>query len=98
MEKNNEFEKEILQRLVAIETKLDDFKDVSKLTHMHDTKISVIDQTIENINQKVAMNEQEIKEFQEKPRQKWDNLIATILSGITTIIINFIFIKINLAG
>lgn len=97
MEKNNEFEKEILQRLVAIETKLDDFKDVSNLTHIHDTRISVIDRTVENINQKVAMNEQEIKEFQEKPRQKWDNFIATILSGITTIIINFIFIKINLA-
>ena len=97
MEYKSEFEKEILQRLVTIETKLDDFKEISRQTYSNNTNLSVLNESISNINKQVIKNEENIDEIKNKPTRKWESLLATIISTITTIIINMIFINLHLS-
>ncbi len=95
MEYGNEFEKEILQRLATIEAKLDDFKEISNLAHLNNTNLSVLYKNVENLSKQVAKNEEEISQLKSKPNKKWETLIITIISTITTIFINILFMQFN---
>ena len=75
-----EFEKEILERLIRIETKLDDYDS---------TKTKV-----EEARSKAYSNERRINEIEDK--QKWleRTVVGTVITGIIAIV--FIVVKIGL--
>lgn len=75
-----EFEKEILERLIRIETKLDDYDS---------TKTKV-----EEARSKAYSNERRINEIEDK--QKWleRTVVGTVITGVIAIV--FIVVKIGL--
>lgn len=75
-----EFEKEILERLIRIETKLDDYDS---------TKTKV-----EEARSKAFSNERRLNEIEDK--QKWleRTVVGTVITGIIAIV--FIVVKIGL--
>lgn len=75
-----EFEKEILERLIRIETKLDDYDS---------TKTKV-----EEARSKAYSNERRINEIEDK--QKWleRTVVGTVIAGIIAIV--FIVVKMGL--
>lgn len=78
MEKN--FETEVLNRLTAIETKLDDYKTIRSKA--------------ETADYRSTENEKDIKEIQEKIKWLSRAITTAIITGIVGIV--FIYIKIGL--
>ncbi len=78
MERNEQsFETEVLTRLAVIESKLDGYKELKKVTYESDNRSK--------------QNEQDIKELQDKFKWLSRTLGGAIISGIVGLI--FIFIK-----
>ena len=78
MERNEQsFETEVLTRLAVIESKIDGYKELKKVTYESDNRSK--------------QNEQDIKELQDKFKWLSRTLGGAIISGIVGLI--FIFIK-----
>lgn len=83
------FETEVLTRLTAIETKLDDYKGIKEKVEIAYNRSDKNEKEIEKINERLEVLEQ-------KPAKNWDNLIKTIITGIATAILGFIIAKFGL--
>ncbi len=76
----NKFEKEVLERLIKIETKIDDYKEIKK-----DASAAL------NLSKE---NEKEITEIQDKIKWLSRTIGATIITGLIGLV--FILIKIGM--
>ena len=74
------FETEVLTRLAVIESKLDGYKDIEKVTHEADTRSK--------------QNEADIKELQDKLKWLSRTTIGAIISGVVGLV--FLLIKIGM--
>lgn len=74
------FETEVLTRLAVIESKLDGYKEIKKITYDNEAR--------------TTKNEEDIKEIQDKLTWLSRTTIGAIISGVIGIIV--IFIKIGL--
>lgn len=74
------FETEVLSRLAVIESKLDGYKEIKKITYDNEAKTN--------------KNEEDIKELQDKFKWLSRTTAGAIISGVVGIV--FIFIKIGL--
>ena len=74
------FETEVLSRLAVIESKLDGYKEIKKITYDNEAKTN--------------KNEEDIKELQDKFEWLSRTTAGAIISGVVGIV--FIFIKIGL--
>ena len=74
------FETEVLSRLAVIESKLDGYKEIKKITYDNEAKTN--------------KNEEDIKELQDKLKWLSRTTAGAIISGVVGIV--FIFIKIGL--
>lgn len=94
--KENDFEIQVLTRLAVIESKLDDYKKIEDITYRayNNTKENIKD--INNIKEKVTSLEKDVEEIKEQPRQRWFNLLGTIISVVVTAIVTFILVKIGI--
>ena len=88
MEKENDFEIQVLTRLAVIESKLDDYKKIE------DTTYRAYNNSKENT--KDINNLKEVEGIKEQPRQRWFNLGGTILSVVVTAIVTFILVKVGI--
>lgn len=77
---DKEFEKEILERLIRIETKLDDYDSIK-------TKV-------EETRSKAHSNERRITELEDKQKYLSKTIVGAIIGGIVSLI--FIVIKLGL--
>lgn len=74
------FETEVLSRLAVIESKLDGYKEIKKITYDNEAR--------------TVKNEEDIKELQDKLTWLSRTTAGTIITGVVGIV--FIFIKIGL--
>lgn len=74
------FETEVLSRLAVIESKLDGYKEIKKMTYDNEAKTN--------------KNEEDIKEIQDKLTWLSRTTVGAIITGVVGIVI--IFIKIGL--
>lgn len=74
------FETEVLTRLAVIESKLDGYKEIKKITYDNEAR--------------ATKNEEDIKEIQDKLTWLSRTTIGAIISGVIGIVI--IFVKIGL--
>ena len=74
------FETEVLSRLAVIESKLDGYKEIKKITYDNEAR--------------TVKNEEDIKELQDKLTWLSRTTVGAIITGVVGIV--FIFIKIGL--
>ena len=74
------FETEVLSRLAVIESKLDGYKEIKKITYDNEAKTN--------------KNEEDIKELQDKLKWLSRTTAGAIITGVVGLV--FIFIKIGL--
>lgn len=94
--KEESFEIEVLTRLAVIEAKLDDYKKIEDITYRayNNTKENIKD--INNLKEKVASIEKDVEGIKDQPRQRWFNLLGTILSVVVTATVTFVLTRIGL--
>lgn len=83
------FETEVLTRLTAIETKLDDYKNYKEKCETAYNKAQKNEEEICTIKER-------LDELEKKPAKSWDNLKATVITGIATAILGFLLAKFGL--
>ncbi len=89
MEKN--FEREVLDRLIKIETKLDeqDYKSIKKT--LDDTE----NRSINNEKQIIQLDKR-LTQIESKPQKRYDNVINQIISFIIEAVLIIVAVKIGL--
>lgn len=96
MEKENDFEIQVLTRLAVIESKLDDYKKIEDTTYRAYNNSKENTKDINNLKEKVTSLEKDVEGIKDQPRQRWFNLIGNILSVVVTAIVTFILVKIGI--
>lgn len=98
MEKKEEgnFEVEVLTRLAVIESKLDEQKETKDIAYRGYNNSKENTKDINNLKEKTTALEKDIETIKEQPRQRWFNLIGTILSVVITAVVTFILVKIGI--
>lgn len=96
MEKEENFEIQVLTRLTVIETKLDDYKKIEDICYRAYNNSKENSKDITNLKEKVTSLEKDVEGIKEQPRQRWFNLLGTIISVVVTAIVTFILAKIGI--
>lgn len=98
MEVNKEenFEIQVLTRLAVIESKLDDYKKIEDISYRGYNNSKENSKDIVNLKEKVAGLEKDVEGIKEQPRQRWFNLLGTIISVVITAVVTFILAKIGI--
>lgn len=96
MEKENDFEIQVLTRLAVIESKLDDYKKIEDTTYRAYNNSKENTKDINNLKEKVTSLEKDVEGIKDQSRQRWFNLIGNILSVVVTAIVTFILVKIGI--
>lgn len=86
---DNKFETEVLTRLAVIESKLDGYKEIKKITYLNEQKCN---QNIDDINDLKSR----VDELEKKPTKRYDNVVAQIISFVVNAILIIVAIKIGL--
>ncbi len=86
---DNKFETEVLTRLAVIESKLDGYKEIKKITYLNEQKCN---QNIDDINDLKSR----VDELEKKPTKRYDNIVAQIISFVVNAILIVVAIKIGL--
>lgn len=94
--KEDNFEIQVLTRLAVIESKLDDYKKIEDITYRSYNNSKENSKDIVNLKEKVTSLEKDVEGIKDQPRQRWFNLIGTILSVVVTAIVTFILVKIGI--
>lgn len=90
------FETEVLTRLAVIESKLDDYKKIEDISYRAYNNTKDNKKDIENMKVDITSLQKEVEGIKEQPRQRWFNLLGTIISVVVTALITFILAKIGL--
>ncbi len=96
MEKEENFEIQVLTRLAVIESKLDNYKKIEDICYRGYNNSKENTKDISNLKEKVANIEKDVEGIKDQPRQRWFNLIGTILSVVVTAIVTFMLVKMGL--
>lgn len=85
------FEREVLDRLIKIETKLDeqDYKGLKKQTEDADIRST-------NNEKRIVALEDKITQLESKPQKRYDNIINQIITFFIGTILTIIAVKIGL--
>lgn len=94
--KENDFEIQVLTRLAVIESKLDDYKKIEDTTYRAYNNSKENSKDIVNLKEKVNGLEKDVEGIKEQPRQRWFNLLGTIISVVITAVVTFILAKIGI--
>lgn len=94
--KENDFEIQVLTRLAVIESKLDDYKKIEDTTYRAYNNSKENSKDITNLKEKVTSLEKDVEGIKEQPRQRWFNLLGTIISVVVTAIVTFVLVKVGL--
>ncbi|MCI8346634.1 MAG: hypothetical protein HFJ12_01625 [Bacilli bacterium] len=86
---DNKFETEVLTRLAVIESKLDGYKEIKKITYLNEQKCN---QNIDDINDLKSR----VNDLEKKPTKRYDNVVAQIISFVVNAILIIVAIKIGL--
>ena len=95
-EKEQNFEVEVLTRLAVIESKLDKYSQIEDITYRAYNNGKENTKDITYLKEKSTDLEKEIETLKDQPRQRWFNLIGTIVSVVVTAIVTFALAKIGL--
>lgn len=95
-EKEQNFEIEVLTRLAVIESKLDKYSQIEDITYRAYNNAKENTKDITYLKEKSTDLEKEIETLKDQPRQRWFNLIGTIVSVVVTAIVTFALAKIGL--
>lgn len=96
MQNERDFETEVLSRLAVIESKLDDYKKIEDISYRAYNNAKENKKDIDNMKADITALQKEVEGIKEQPRQRWFNLIGTILGVATTAIVTFILTKIGI--
>lgn len=95
--KEENFEVQVLTRLAVIESKLDEQKETKDTAYRAYNNAKENTKDINNLKEKVTSLEKDVEGIKEQPRQRWFNLVGTILSVVVTAIVTFILVKIGIS-
>lgn len=95
--KEENFEVQVLTRLAVIESKLDEQKETKDTAYRAYNNAKENTKDINNLKEKVTSLEKDVEGIKEQPRQRWFNLVGTILSVVITAIVTFILVKIGIS-
>lgn len=95
-EKEQNFEVEVLTRLAVIESKLDKYSQIEDTTYRAYNNSKENSKDINYLKEKTTSLEKEVETLKDQPRQRWFNLIGTIVSVVVTAIVTFALAKIGL--
>lgn len=95
-EKEQNFEVEVLTRLAVIESKLDKYSQIEDVTYRAYNNTKENSKDINYLKEKTTSLEKEVEALKDQPRQRWFNLIGTIVSVVVTAIVTFALAKIGL--
>lgn len=94
--KEQNFEVEVLTRLAVIESKLDKYSQIEDVTYRAYNNTKENSKDINYLKEKTTSLEKEVETLKDQPRQRWFNLIGTIVSVVVTAIVTFALAKIGL--
>lgn len=94
--KEENFEIQVLTRLAVIESKLDDYKKIEDITYRSYNNSKENSKDIVNLKEKVNGLEKDVEGIKEQPRQRWFNLLGTIISVVVTAVVTFALVKVGL--
>ena len=94
--KEENFEVQVLTRLAVIESKLDEQKETKDTAYRAYNNAKENTKDINNLKEKVTGLEKEVESIKDQPRQRWFNLIGTILSVVITAVVTFVLVKVGL--
>lgn len=95
-DKENDFQIQVLTRLAVIESKIDDYKKIEDITYRAYNNSKENTKDIVNLKEKVTTLEKDVEGIKEQPRQRWFNLLGTIISVVVTAIVTFILVKVGI--
>lgn len=87
MEKS--FETEVLTRLAVIESKLDGYKEIKKITYENETRSIQNEEDIKQLSQRIA-------KLEEKPTKRYDDIIKQVIAFFIEAILVIVAVKIGL--
>lgn len=96
MQNERDFETEVLSRLAVIESKLDDYKKIEDISYRAYNNAKENKKDIDNMKADITALQKEVEGIKEQPRQRWFNLIGTILSVAVTAVVTFILTRIGI--
>lgn len=96
MQNERDFETEVLSRLAVIESKLDDYKKIEDISYRAYNNTKENKKDIDNMKGDINALQKEVETIKDQPRQKWFNLIGTILSVAVTAVVTFILTRIGI--
>lgn len=96
MQNERDFETEVLSRLAVIESKLDDYKKIEDISYRAYNNTKENKKDIDNMKGDINALQKEVEGIKEQPRQRWFNLIGTILSVAVTAVVTFILTRIGI--
>lgn len=94
--KEENFEVQVLTRLAVIESKLDEQKETKDTAYKAYNNSKENKKDISNLNEKVTSLEKEVEGIKDQPRQRWFDLIKTILSVVITAVVTFVLVRVGL--
>lgn len=86
---DNKFETEVLTRLAVIESKLDGYKEIKKITYLNEQKCN---QNIDDINDLKSR----VDELEKKPTKRYDNVVGQVIAFVVEAILVIVAVKIGL--
>lgn len=95
-EKEQTFEVAVLTRLAVIESKLDKYSQIEDTAYRAYNNAKENTKDINYLKEKTTSLEKEVETLKDQPRQRWFNLIGTIVSVVVTAIVTFALAKIGL--
>lgn len=95
-EEKQSFEIAVLTRLAVIESKLDKYAKIEDVAYRAYNNAKENSKDINYLKEKTTSIEKEVETLKDHPRQRWFNLIGTIVSVVITSIVTFALAKIGL--
>lgn len=82
--------------MAVIESKLDDYKKIEDVAYRAYNNTKDNKKDIENMKSDITLLQKKVEIIEEKPRQRWFNLLGTIISVVVTAVVTFILAKIGI--
>lgn len=82
--------------MAVIESKLDDYKKIEDVAYRAYNNAKDNKKDIENMKSDISILQKKVEMIEEKPRQRWFNLLGTIISVVVTAVVTFVLAKIGI--
>lgn len=87
---------ETTDRSTRNEGRIKKLESESAVLHRLATSVAVMAEQLKTMNTSVSTLTNEVEELKEKPVKRWESVVSTVIVGLTTALLGYLFAKLGL--